>query len=88
MPPPLDETSLLESVENPNKGDRLNLENFGEGALVDALVVRQIGHRLVLRAREAEMFGALIEAPAEQPSDIIDQEAKRGLQKWHRSIPN
>src|SRR6185437_10221612 len=50
MPPPFDETSLFEFVENTNKGDRFDLENFSQSALVETLVMRQISHRLILRA--------------------------------------
>ena len=60
-----DEAPLGEFVEDAHQRDRLDLQQFGEAALMNAFVLREIGDSLPLRAREAEASGALLETLAE-----------------------
>ena len=59
--PALDQAAFREPVENAHQGDRLDVEQFGEAGLMDALVLREIGDGLPLRTGQAWMSGPLFE---------------------------
>ena len=72
----LDQVGGFQPIERAAERDRLDLENFGERALLDALVAREIGERLPLRARQPEMAGPLFEALAQEARGVVEDEAE------------
>ncbi len=56
--------------------DRLDFEDLGEAALVDTLVVREIGKRLPLRAGQPKGLRPLLEPLAQQPGDVVEKETE------------
>jgi hypothetical protein len=69
--PTLDKSRRLEPVDEADKGNRLDFEHVGKGALLDSLVPGDMGQDLPLRAGEAEMAGLLLKAAAHQPRRIV-----------------
>ncbi len=76
----LDPAGLRHAVEEPRQRDRLDLQQLGEAGLVDALVIDEIGQDLALRAGQAQAFGALVEALAEQPRGLVQDEAEAAIE--------
>src|SRR5258705_13869541 len=66
----------LELVDDAAKRDRLDLQQIGQAALVDAFVLRQVGQDLPLRTREAGAARVLLEAFPEQSRDVMQQKPK------------
>src|SRR3569623_650940 len=73
---PLDQPGFLEPVDHAAERDRLDLEQVGEAALVEALMARQGRQRAPLRARHADQARALIEASPHQARNVANQEAE------------
>lgn len=73
---PLNERDRLEPVEYAAERDRLNVEDVGKRALLDALVACEIGEHLPLRAGEPEFARVLLETLPQKARGVIDQEAK------------
>ena len=76
----LDPAGLCHPVEERAQRDRLELQKLGEPRLVDALVIDEIGQDLALRAGQAQAFGALIEALAEHPRGLVQDEAEAAIE--------
>ena len=75
----------LELVDDAAKRDRLDLQQIGQAALVDAFVLRQIGQDLPLRTREAGSTRVLLEAFPEQSRDVMYQKPKGRRIRFHGS---
>src|SRR5882672_7229448 len=84
----LDQRQRLELVDDAAKRDRLDLQEIGQAALVDALVLRQIGQDLPLRTREAGTARVLLEALPEQSRDFMEQKPKCRRIRFHRTHLN
>src|SRR6185295_5301324 len=76
----------LELVDDAAKRDRLDLQQIGQAALVDAFVLRQIGQDLPLRTRKAGAARVLLEAFPEQSRDV--QKPKCRCIRFHGSSFN
>lgn len=61
-----DQLCILQSVDHAAKGDRLNLKDFGQPALIDALVTLEERQHLPLWASHAYASREFIEAAAKQ----------------------
>src|SRR6266403_5478663 len=85
---PLDQTPGLELVDDAAKRDRLDLQELSQAALVDALVVRQIGQHLPLRPRQAGVARVLLKASPEQSRDVMQQKSKCRRVRFHDSSIN
>src|SRR5690606_29266607 len=73
----LDESRLREPVDHSRKGDWLDLDQFSERTLPDALLPLQIAYQPPLQRGHAATFRARVERPAEQPRGIVHQKADR-----------
>jgi hypothetical protein len=51
--------------------------------LVDALVAREVTKRTALRSGQPEPSTIAVEAPAEQPGDIVHEKAKASFEVYH-----
>src|SRR5882672_5309064 len=80
---PLDQAQRLESVDDAAKRDRLDFQQVSQAALVDALVVRQIGQHLPLRPRRAGTARVLLKASPEQSCDVMQQKTKCRRVRFH-----
>ena len=87
MGAPLDELRLFQPVEDARQGDRLDFEDLGQAALLDALVARQMRQHRALRAREPEPARILLEALAHQAGHVVQQEAKIAFREFHYPSP-
>src|SRR5258705_13426148 len=85
---PLDQAQRLELVDDAAKRDRLNFQQVSQAALIDALVVRQIGQHLPLRARQAGAARVLLKASPQQPRDVMQQKSKCRRVRFHDSSIN
>src|SRR6266404_20347 len=85
--PALDQIGLLQPIENARQRDRLDLEDFRQRALLDALVARQMGQDLPLRAGQPQAARILLEALAHQPRHIVKQKANVTFRRFHISHP-
>jgi hypothetical protein len=85
---PLDQAALGEFVENAHEGDRFDLEQFRQTALVDALASREIGDHLPLRTRQPEVAGALFEPLAHQAGDFMQHESEGKILGVHGEYPS
>src|SRR5258707_7810464 len=74
----------LELVDDAAKRDRLDLQEIGQAALVDAFVLRQIGQDLPLRTREAGAARVLLKASPQQSRDVMQQKPKCRRVRVHR----
>src|SRR6195256_3339231 len=83
---PFDQTARLEPVDDAAKRDRLDFQQVSQAALVDALVVRQIGQHLPLRPRQAGAARVLLKASLEQSRDVMQQKSKCRCVRFHDSI--
>jgi hypothetical protein len=72
---PLDHPGKLKAIKNSHKGDRLDVQELGKAALLDALMTRQIGKHLPLRPRESELAGAMLEALAHEARHVVQKKA-------------
>ena len=72
----LHQPRFLQPVDQAAERDRLDLEDFGERRLADALVARELRNRAPLGLGEAERLGAAVEAAPHQPRHIVHQEAE------------
>ena len=92
MGAPLDEPRLLQAVEQTRQGDRLDFEDVGQAALLDALVARQMRQHRALRAREPQPARVLLEALAHQAGHVVQEKTEIALWMFHRvlllSMPN
>ncbi len=52
----LDQAALGELVEDADQRDRLDFEDLGKPALMDALIIGEIGKRLPLRPRQPKVL--------------------------------
>jgi hypothetical protein len=77
MGPALDEAGGLELVDDAPERDRLDLEDIGKPALMDALVLGEVREHLPLRPRQAEAPGPLLETLAEEARNVVKDEAER-----------
>ena len=66
----LDQVGLLQAIDHPAHGDRLNLEQVGQPALVHALVAAQHGQDLPLRPGDPDIARARIEFAAHQARHV------------------
>src|SRR5258708_6519315 len=80
---PLDQTPRLEFVDDAAKRDRLDLQQVSQAALVDALVVRQIGQHLPLRPRQSGAARVLLKASPQQSRDLVQQKSKSRRIRFH-----
>ena len=87
MEQPLDQTRLLQPVEDAGERDRLDLEDLGQRALLDALVARQMRQHLALRAGQPELARILLEALAHQAGHVVQEEAEIAVEIVHIHIP-
>ena len=74
----------LFAVEQPGQGDRLDVEQVGQGRLVAAFVAPEMGDRRPLGAGEADGARAPLEFAAGQPGAVVGQETKASLRVVHR----
>src|SRR4051794_18881070 len=75
----------LEPVDHTGERDRLDIEDVGERALLDALVAGEVGEHLPLRAGEPEVARILLEPLAQEPGDVVQQESKGDGKAGHGS---
>ncbi len=80
---PLDQTPRLELVDDAAKRDRLDFQQVGQAALVDAFVLRQIGQHLPLRPRQAGVSRVLLKASPQQSRDLVQQKSKCRRIRFH-----
>ena len=71
---------LFHAVDEPDKGDRLDLEDVGKPRLIDALFAREECKGAPLGAGEAKALGALVETLGKQPGHVVDDEAKSAVE--------
>ena len=76
MTPPFDEAAFFKLVDSARERNRLDFQNIGQRTLVNALVAREISHRLPLRPREPGTSCPLLEALSEKPGDIVKEETE------------
>src|SRR6266446_212288 len=79
----LDQTPRLKLVDDAAKRDRFDFQQVSQAALVDALVVRQIGQHLPLRPRQAGAARILLKASLEQSRDVMQQKSKCRRVRFH-----
>jgi hypothetical protein len=72
MLPSFDQPSVFQLVEDPDQSDRLDLEQLGEGGLVNALVLREIGDGLPLRTRQSAISCVLLESLSPEAGDLMN----------------
>src|SRR2546430_13975334 len=82
---PLDQAQRLELVDDAAKRDRLDFQQVSQAALVDALVIRQIGQHLPLRPRQAGVSRVLLKASPQQSRDLVQQKSKCSRIRFHGS---
>ena len=87
MEQPLDQPRLLQPVEDAGERDRLDLEELGQRALLDALVARQMRQHLALRPGQPEVARILLEALAHQAGHVVQEEAEIAVEIVHIHIP-
>ena len=80
---PLDQPLGLELVDDAAERDRLDLQQLGQTALVDAFVLREVSQDLPLRPRQARAARVLLEAPLQQAGDLVQQKSERWrIERW------
>src|SRR5260370_10719961 len=83
MGAPLDELRLLQPVEDAGQCDRLDFEDLGQSALLDALVAPPMRQHRALRARELQPARIRLEALAHQARHVMQEKAKIAFGKFH-----
>ena len=71
-----DKPGFGEAIDHPPYGDGLDVERFGKAGLVDAFGPRQDEQHLPLRPADAQFSRTRVEAAAQQPSRIGNQDTK------------
>src|SRR5882757_6318241 len=80
---PLNQPERLKLVDDAAKGDRLDLQQLSQAALVDAFVLRQISEDLPLRARKTGAAGVLLKMSPEQPRNVMQQKPQSRRIRFH-----
>jgi hypothetical protein len=79
VPTPLDPAALFEPIDDSNQRNSLNFENVCQAALLDPLVLSQVGHHLPLRAGKSERSRPLLETFSQQPRHVVQQKPERAV---------
>ncbi len=78
---PLDPSVLFHSVDLPDQGHRLYLEEIGKAGLVDPLVAGKIAEHLALGSGKAEeQKRALVKASSEEACDIVHEKSEAAIE--------
>ena len=87
---PLDQTGRLHAVDLARERDRLHIHGVGQRRLVQWLFAMHLGARnsgknAPLGARQADGLGLMIDAAAQETTDVVDQEPD-ALGRWHMLV--
>jgi hypothetical protein len=71
----LNHAGRLQAIEDAHEGDRLDIEQLGEPALLDAFVAAEICKHLPLRAGQTQPARPLLEALAHPARHVVEKKA-------------
>ena len=83
---PLDQPLSLELVDDAAERDRFDFEKLSESRLINALALREVGQNLPLRPGETRSVRVLFQPLLQQPSNVVQQETKRGIYFHQRKL--
>jgi len=71
----LDQAAVFQFIENMHQRDGFKFQNVCQPALMDALIIGEIGQCLPLRPCQAKMLGPLLKALAQMARHIMQQKS-------------